>query len=116
MAIAPLRASDLKHSIIIRRVIETDDGKGGYDSAWATIAQPWAEVQGLTGRESVMDQVLQSITVYRIRIRWRPGILTADQIAHGAINLNITSADDPDGRREQLVIIATTEGARVEAP
>lgn len=116
MAAPPLRTGDLRHKVVIRRVTEVDDGKGAYTTNWATIAEPWAEVIGLTGRETVMDQVLQSITVYRIRIRWRSDIRAADQIQHGAISLNITSADDPDGKRKQLIIIATTEGARSDAP
>lgn len=116
MAIAPLKTGDLRHKIIIRRVIEEDNGKGGYTSEWITVASPRAEVIGLTGREAVMDQVLQSVTIYRIRIRWRGDVQAADQVRHGSVNLNITSADDPDGKRRQLVIIATTEGARADAP
>ena len=107
-----LKAGDLRHKIIIRRLVEVDDGTGAYTSSWVTIAAPWAEVKGQTGRESVMDQVLQSISIYRIRIRWRPDIRAADQIRHGDIVLNITSVDDPDGDREQLVMIADTAGVR----
>lgn len=112
----PLKAGVLRHKILIRRVIEEDNGKGGYSSNWITVASPRAEVIGLTGREAVMDRVLRSVTIYRIRIRWRADVRTADQIRHGLTNLNITSADDPDGKRQQLVIIATTEGARADAP
>jgi SPP1 family predicted phage head-tail adaptor len=111
-----LKAGDLRHQILIRRPIEVDNGKGAYTTTLSTIAEPWAEVKGLTGREAVMDQVLQSISVYRIRIRWRDDIKTADQIRHGTIDLNITSADDPDGSREQLIIIADTAGVRVDLP
>lgn len=105
-----------RHKLLIRRAVEVDDGKGAFVTSWVTIAEPWADVEGMTGREAVMDQVLQSIAIYRMRIRWREGIKTADQIRHGNLNLNITSADDPDGRRRDLVIIATTEGARDDAP
>ena len=111
-----LKAGDLRHRILIRRLVEVPDGKGAYTSSWETVAEPWAEIKGLTGRESVMDHVLQSISVYRVRIRWRSNIKTADQIRHGPLSLNITSVDDPDGKSEQLVMIATTEGVRPDQP
>ncbi|CAD7336060.1 head-tail adaptor protein [Sphingomonadales bacterium 56] len=101
-----------RHKITIRRLVEVDDGKGAYTSEWATIANPWAEAEGLSGREATLDKVHQGIAVYRFRIRWRGDILTADQVKFGSINLNITSAQDPDGLRRDLVIIADTAGAR----
>ncbi|NLS28161.1 hypothetical protein S2M10_31700 [Sphingomonas sp. S2M10] len=111
----PLRSEDLRHKLEIRRPTEAPNDDGGYDTSWTTIATPWAEVLGLDGRESVMDQALQGISTYRIRIRWRGGIEPADQVrGYAGRELNITSAVDPDGKREQLVILATTESARAE--
>jgi hypothetical protein len=37
-------------------------------------------VTALDGREVVMDQVLQGISVYRVRIRWRSDLTTEDQL------------------------------------
>lgn len=111
----PLRSEDLRHKLEIRRPIEVQNDVGGYDSSWSTIATPWAEVLGLDGRESVMDHALQGISTFRIRIRWRAGIEAADQVrGYAGLELNITSAVDPDGKREQLVILATTESTRAE--
>lgn len=105
-----------RHKLLIRRVTEVDDNKGAYTTSWATIAEPWAEAEALSGRESVTDQVLQSLCVYRFRIRWDDNIHSADQVRFGGINLNITSATDPIGTRRDMIIIATTEGARSDAP
>ena len=108
---APLRAGDLKHRVTIRRAVEVKTATGGYSASWEPVVTVWAEVRGLGGRESVMDKVLQGVSVYRIRIRWRGDVLTTDQLrAEGAAflgrDLNIRSADDPDGTRDQLVIVA----------
>lgn len=119
-----LAAGALRHRLSIRRVQEVPNGKGGFKSDWSEIAKVSAEVTGLDGRESVMDQVLQSISVYRIRIRWRSDVRVADQLrTKGAAfgyddkgiprDLNIRSAVDPDGHREQLVIIADTASTRI---
>lgn len=105
-----------RHKLLIRRVEEIDDGKGAYIPSWTTIAEPWAEAEGLNGREAMLDQSLQSIAVFRFRTRYTDKIKTADQVRFGELNLNITSAVDPIGTRRDLIIIATTEGARSDGP
>ena len=78
-------------------------------TGWSDIATVWAEVTALDGRESVMAHVLQGISVYRIRLRWRGDVKVDWQIRYGAIELAITAPPaDPDGQREQLVILAST--------
>jgi SPP1 family predicted phage head-tail adaptor len=106
-----LGAGRLRHRIEIRRRSREKDGKGGYTDVWTSIAKPWAEVVSLDGKEGMAEHVLQGASSYRIRIRHREGINTNDQVRHGALELNITSAVDPDGMREQLVILATTAAA-----
>jgi head-tail adaptor len=76
------------------------------------VADTWAEVTALDGRESVMDHVLEGTSVYQIRIRYRADLRADWQIRHGELTLNITAPPaDPDGKREQLVIIASTASA-----
>lgn len=99
----------LRHRVEIWRGTEADTGTGGSRTEWTRIARPWADVRGLPGRESSLEHVLQGISVYRVMIRHRDDILTADQLRHGAITMNIKSAVDPDGRREWLVITADTQ-------
>lgn len=113
---APL-ADRLRHRVIVQRGTEVEKPKGGYETTWAPVATLFAEVTGLNGRESVMDKVLQGISVYRIVIRWRGDLEESDQL-HSAgpcfrgRPVNIRSVVDPDGRREQLVIIADTASTR----
>ena len=105
----PLSAADLRHRITISASVETDNGRGGSATAWTPIAKPWAEVLGLDGRESVMNKVLQGVSVYRIRIRYRADIEPKQQIRFGSATLNIKSVSDPFGTRRELVIMADTE-------
>ncbi|MEZ0495404.1 phage head closure protein [Sphingomonas sp. IW22] len=87
-------------------------GKGGFTTGWQDVATVRAHVVALTGRESLVDHVLQGIAVYRITIVWRGDITPKDQIRldDGRI-LNIRLADDIDGRRRDLVIVAGTVAA-----
>lgn len=111
----PLRSSDLTERIAIRRPVKADNGKGGYTTTWSTVAEPWARVIGLDGRESVMEHVLQGVSVYQIRIWYREGIQASDQVTLGARNLNIRSCADPFGTRRELLLVADTASARKAA-
>lgn len=107
---AGLSAGNLRHSITIRRNAQVSNGRGGYVSQWTDVATVWAEVATLDGRESMVEKVLQGVSSYRIRIRWRDDVKAADQLRYGTLDLNIVAPPaDPDGRREELVILASTE-------
>ncbi|OWK27576.1 head-tail adaptor protein [Sphingomonas dokdonensis] len=105
-------AGELRHRIDIVRSAKTPTGRGGFTETVATIAgNVAAKVEGLTGTEAVKEKVLRGVRVYRLTIRWRPGILTSDRISYSGDPepLNIRSAVDLDGRRRWLVIHADTE-------
>lgn len=107
-----LAAGRLRQRVDIMRSAKASSGKGGYVSSWSAIASGVpAEVLGQTGVEVMRDSVLRGVRHYRITIRWRGDIGPKDQLRHGGEDLNIRSAVDPDGKREQLVIIADTDGA-----
>ena len=111
-----ISAGRLRHRITIRRNAMVDDGLGGQTPSWATIAQVWAEVEGIDGRESMMAHALQGVSNYRITIRTLPSLLDSDQIvlSDGA-ELNIKSVSDPDGRRIQLQILAESGSVQADA-
>jgi SPP1 family predicted phage head-tail adaptor len=112
-------ASRLRHRITIRRITEVKNGRGGLVDTPVDIAAVWAEVKGLDGRESVMERVLQGVSVFRVTIRWRDDLRVSDQLVSAGScfygrEVNIRSIVDPDGRREQLVVIG--EGAAWGGP
>jgi SPP1 family predicted phage head-tail adaptor len=103
--------------VAIRRLTETPNGKGGYNSAWTDVDTVWAEVIGLKGGEQVLSQALQGVTVYRVTIRWRGDVQEKDELrstgpCFGGKAVNIRSAVDPTGGREELVITGDTAAAR----
>ncbi len=106
---AMISARDLRHSIVVERSTSVQNPKGGYNTAWAPIASVWAAIKGLDGRESVMAQVLEGISFYRLTIRWCDDLRQSDQIIlDDGKRLNIRSIMDPDGRRRWLQILADT--------
>lgn len=103
-----LKAGALRHRVTIRRKNRTAKTGGGFDTAWADLVTVWAEVIGLNGREAVIAHALEGVSYYRVTFRWRTDITDADQLRYAAQDLNIRSISDPDGRREQLLILADT--------
>lgn len=109
-----LSAGRLRDRVTIRRELLQDDGKGGQEGGWADLhARLPAEVVSQNGREAVIANALQGVSYARITIRWRADVLTTDQlrIDGDPRDWNIRSAEDPDRRREQLVILADTASA-----
>ncbi len=105
-----MRAGRLRHAVTLRRARLVDDGRGAQQAVWEDVAVDVpAEIISQNGREAVIANALQGVSVFQISIRWRPDVSTSDQlrIADGR-DLNIRSAEDPDGRRDRLVILADT--------
>lgn len=109
-------AGMLRHQVQIRRAAQVQNAKGGYDTAWSTIASCRARVDGLDGREAMFGQALQGVSSYRLTIRFRTGIKASDQvILPDGTELNITAPpSDPDGRQRWLTILADTASVRAE--
>lgn len=107
-----IRAGELRHMIQWVRPALVDDGYGGQTRTVTAIAAIRAKVEGQDGREAVIGHALEGISTYRITIRHRTGLLSSDQIVldDGKV-LNVTSISDPEGRRRQLQVIATTASA-----
>jgi SPP1 family predicted phage head-tail adaptor len=108
------RAGNLRNLITVERTPMVDDGLGGTTPAAAPEVYRTlrAQVEGQDGREAVIAHALEGISTYRIAIRYRTDLLETDQIRLDTGKLlNITSISDPEGRRRELQIIATTQGA-----
>jgi len=110
-----MRGGSLRHRVTITRPVETQTDTGDYATTWQTVATPYARVEGLAGRESMIGHTLQGVAIYRITIRHRDGIRVDDQVTlTSGVTLNITSATDLDGSGRELTIMAETGTERDE--
>ena len=71
----------------------------------------WADVQALTGQEIFIAQRFAATTTYTIRIRYQPGITTANQIVWNGQTFTINAVVDADGRKKDLFILAKAQVA-----
>lgn len=103
-------AGSLRDRIVIRRQQNVKNPQtGGLERSWQTLAEVWAEVKSLNGRESVIGNTLQGISTFQVTIRYRSDLKADDQILWRARELNIAAPpEDLIGDRKWTRIIAST--------
>lgn len=67
-------SSRLRQRLTLQKEIQTADGAGGYTRSWQDVADLWAEIIPLRGKEEFFAARLQSEVTHRILIRYRHGI------------------------------------------
>lgn len=109
-----MRASDLRHRVSVQQRATTRDSFGGQSTAWAEVAQVWAHIQPLNGRELVAAAAVQSDTTHAITVRYNPAFAKpedADKLRivwNGRI-FNISASINED-ERNRMVTLSATEG------
>ena len=100
-----MKAGQLEQRIVIERLVEGSDELGQPYNDWLPIVTTWAHVEPLTGREFIAAQAAVSEITARVRLRYRPGITTADRIIHDGTTYGITSVADVHSSRRELVLM-----------
>lgn len=59
----------------------------------------------MTGREYIAAAAVQSEVTTRIRLRYRPGITSADRVSHDGKVYGITSVIDHRSDRRELILM-----------
>ena len=102
-------AGKLRHRVELQRVSTTLDSHGDKTEAWTTLAEVWASIEPLSGREFLMaSQTMSDVTV-RIKVRGRPDIsLTPkDRVKAGARTFDIRHIVDWGGRGVEWHLMCT---------
>lgn len=73
---------------------------------WVRVANFYASIEPVGGREFFQAQQVQSSVTYRIRCRWLPGVRPQQQIRYGTRCFDIQSVLDAEERNEWLEIMA----------
>ena len=100
-----MKAGALDQRIVIERLVEGYDELGQPINDWLPIVTTWAHVEPLTGREFIAAQAAVSEITARVRLRYRPGITTADRIVHDGTTYGVTSVADVHSSRRELVLM-----------
>ncbi|MDC9582710.1 phage head closure protein [Xenorhabdus sp. PR6a] len=104
-----MRAGRLRHRITLQKNKSTRDTFGGVINNWEDVADVWAEVIAISGRELVASGAVLSEATVRIWLRYRDDITTANRIVyqgastHGKTFAIVAVIPDPKHTRLELL-------------
>jgi SPP1 family predicted phage head-tail adaptor len=93
-----MSAFELNKRVILQEKAAGVDATGAPLTQWATIADLWAGIRDLTGRQYVAAKAGQNAVTTTIRIRHRAGVTAAMRVMHAGIAYDIEAVLGTDGR------------------
>ncbi len=90
------RIGKLRHRLTLESPSRTDDGGGGADITWETVAEIWGALETSTGAETIVAGRLSGIAAPVITIRYRDDVTPVD-----ALRARYAPAADPRGARSR---------------
>lgn len=100
----PIRAGLLDRRVRIDRLHVERDDVGQPVERWSLVAEVWARVEPLGGREGFGQQQFVATGDVRFTIRWRDDVTPLERITYGAREYDVVSVAE-EGRREALLIV-----------
>lgn len=108
------RPGQLRHRVTLQRKQPAGDGQGGQDVGWTDLAEVWAAVRPLSGRDRLQAAQVQSTVTHRVTIRWRaapdnpqaPFVFAGDRLIYKGVPYNIRAVVDLEERRRFLELDA----------
>lgn len=102
-------AGKMRHRITIQKFDGELDGYGdpldADDAHWVDVANTWAAIDPVSGREFYAAEQSQSEVTHKVRLRYRPGLTTAMRISQGKRRFKIISIIDWEERHESLMMM-----------
>jgi SPP1 family predicted phage head-tail adaptor len=106
-----VRAGLLDRRVRLERRHEGTDDSGQSVVRWLPLADVWARVEPLGGREGFGQQQWVASGEVRFTIRWRDDVTPLHRVVHDGREYDVVSVAE-DGRREALLVVGR---ARTEA-
>lgn len=92
-------AHTLRHKVRIEAPGEGSNAEGDPVGGWTLVAQPYADIRGAGGLETIKGGAEASVVKRSIRIRYRTDVHAGMRVVHGAMVYNI-KAVLPDLERQ----------------
>lgn len=101
-----IQEGPMRHVILIEEQSSALDPFGQQVLVWTTFVRCRAAVQRVPGRE-VFEAAHRAARVPVVfRIRYRTGVAPKMRVTYDGRRHNVTSVTDPDGLKEQMVLVA----------
>lgn len=108
-----LQAARLNDLVILQLAQEGKDSFGGTTSAWVQLAQVYADIQPIRGKEFFDSFQVQVEVSYKIKIRYRADVVPKMRVLFGTRIFSIEYVIDVGERHETLELMCA-EGPKEE--
>ena len=99
-----INPDDFRHRITFQEAQKTPDGSKGFTVEWTFVAEVWASVEPVSGRERFFSQQIKAEVTHKVKIRYKSGITEAMRILHRERVFLIESIIDINERQEFIEI------------
>lgn len=103
-----MNAGDLRERVTVQQQTETRNRLGESIPTWATFAEVWASVQGVTAREFLLAGQQQTEISHRVRMRYLTGLTQQMRLSWRGRTLEIISILERNNRSEHELICQET--------
>lgn len=103
---------EFRERIFLQQEAWMGDTGGGRMLSWEEVAELWAAIEPLSGKENIQGEKVTGAQLYRVRFRYEENVRTAMRIVWDGRILNIRSIRHVEARGRLLEIIAE-EGVAV---
>lgn len=94
----------LRERVTVQQATQTRNRLGESVLSWATFAERWASVQGLSSRELLLSGQQQTEATHRVRMRYLDGLTNSMRLLWRGRVLEITSLLEHDNRTEHELL------------
>ena len=106
-----MRAGKLRHRIRLQRLNKTRNDFGESIEQWQDLAQCWAEVKPVSGKETFLSKQFVAEASHEVWLRFRSDIRASDRVIdHRGNSLDIKALLDIGGRGRLLKLICRQVG------
>ncbi|MDC9583359.1 phage head closure protein [Xenorhabdus sp. PR6a] len=99
-----MRAGRLRHRVTIQKNESSRSPMGSVINKWVDVAEVWAEVRTISGRELVASSAVFSEVTIRIWLRYRADITTGHRIVYQGKPL-VIAVVIPDTKHTRLELL-----------
>jgi SPP1 family predicted phage head-tail adaptor len=100
-----MNAGRLRHQVILYKPVDTQNTYGEPEVRWQKVADLWARIEPLQGREYFAAKQAVSEIEARVTIRYRSDVTARMKITHGANDYLIETIINPGERNKELQLM-----------
>ena len=91
-----------RHRLTIEEPTLTPDDAGGQSETWASVAEVWGEIRGLSGSERIYADAFEGEVSHKIALKQPVDVSIRSRLLCEGVTYDIVAVYDPDGQGRVL--------------